>query len=183
MTGPALILVRHAAPKIEPDVPPPQWRLSDEGRLAAEALSLRIGAFRPVAVRASTEPKAIETAQILAAPLGLAVTSDAAFDEHRREDWPFEPDAAVREAKVLRVLSEFAASVDGAEPGVVAAARFAGGLESHPQRPLVVVTHGTILALYMAWTASVEPKALWRSLHLPDALILDAQGQLIERLV
>ena len=182
MSAPALILVRHAAPKVEPKVPSPQWRLSDEGRAAAEALAGRIAAFAPAAVCASTEPKAIETAQILAAPLGLAVATDPAFDEHRREHWPFDPDPGVREARILRVLTEFAGSVDGAEPGVAAAARFAGGLEMHPQRPLMVVSHGTILSLYMAWSASMQPKTLWRSLHLPDALILDAHGELIERI-
>jgi broad specificity phosphatase PhoE len=177
----SLILVRHAAPLIEPGVPPPQWGLSPEGRADAEALSARVAALGPVAICASTEPKAIETARILARPLGLAIETDPAFDEHHREDWPFEPDAAVRDARMLRVLSEFGSSVEGAEVGAVAAARFAVGVEARAARPLVVVSHGTILSLYLAWVASLEPQELWRSLKLPEALVINGSDLLVDR--
>jgi broad specificity phosphatase PhoE len=181
VTATSLILVRHAAPLIAPGVPPPQWGLSPEGRADAEGLAARVAALKPVAVCASTEPKAIETGRILARPLGLALDTDPAFDEHRREDWPFEPDAAVRDARMLRVLSDFGVSVDGAEVGAAAAARFAAGVEARRARPLVIVTHGTIISLYLAWIASLEPQALWRSLKLPEALVLNGSGELVDR--
>jgi len=181
MTAASLILVRHAAPLIEPGVPPPQWGLSPEGRADAEALAVRVAALKPQAICASTEPKAIETARLLARPLGLAIDTDPAFDEHRRGSWPFEPDAAVRDARMLRVLSDFGSSVDGAEVGAAAAARFAAGVEARAARPLVIVSHGTILSLFLAWTASLEPQALWRSLRLPEALVLNGSGDLIDR--
>ena len=143
---------------------------------------MRLAPFVPAAVLTSTEPKAIETAIILAAPLGLHVVSDPVFDEHRRAAWPFEPDPAAVSARVLRVLTAPGASIEGAETGDAARARFAGGLAAHPVRPLLVVTHGTILSLYAARAAGLEPEALWRSLGLPEALVFDGEGRLAERI-
>src|SRR5262249_30744965 len=52
-----LILIRHAAPIVDPSTPPSQWPLSREGRAAARSLSLPTNAY----LVASTEPKAIQT--------------------------------------------------------------------------------------------------------------------------
>jgi broad specificity phosphatase PhoE len=182
MALPLLILVRHARPQIEPDVPPPLWRLSAEGRAAAAGLAARIAPFAPAAVLASTEPKAVETAEILAAPLGLTVAADAAFAEHHRPDWPFQLDPAAVRARVLRVLAEPALSVESAETGDAAVSRFAAGLAVQSARPLIVVTHGTVLSLYLGRKAWLEAAEFWRGLGAPEALILDADGRLIERI-
>jgi len=182
VSGAALILVRHARPQIEPDVPPPQWRLSAEGRAAAEALAGKLAHLRPAAAVASTEPKAIETAEILARAFGLPVARDPAFDEHRREAWPFEADPAAVTARVVRALSERGASIEGAEPGDLATQRFAAGLARHRVRPLLVASHGTVLSLFLAAHFGLNPVELWRSLAFPEALVLDADGRLIERI-
>jgi broad specificity phosphatase PhoE len=182
VSAPALILVRHARPQIEPDSPPPSWRLSDEGRAAAQALAGKLAHLRPAAFVASTEPKAIETAEILARASGLPVTSDPAFDEHRRDAWPFEADPAAVTARVVRALTERAASIEGAEPGDVAAQRFAAGLAKYPARPLLVASHGTVLGLFLAAHFGLNPVELWRGLALPEAFVLDADGRLIARI-
>ena len=61
MSEAALLLVRHAAPTVEPDTPPPAWRLSEAGREAAAALAAGLARFAPTAAVASPEPKALET--------------------------------------------------------------------------------------------------------------------------
>ena len=65
-----LILVKHAMPTLEPEVPSRAWHLSDAGRARCLPLAEQIAAYRPVAIAASAEPKATETAQIVAAPRG-----------------------------------------------------------------------------------------------------------------
>lgn len=182
MSDAALILVRHAAPDPRPDVPPTAWRLSAAGRSAAANLAERLARLAPSAIVASTEPKAIETADIIAARLTLGVASEPAFDEHRRPDWPFEPDSARVRDRVLRVLTEPASSVGGAETGAAAAARFAKGIAAHPARPLLVASHGTIISLYLAAYAGQQAGAFWSSLRLPEALVLDSTGRLLERI-
>jgi broad specificity phosphatase PhoE len=179
---PALILVRHARPRIEPDLAPPRWPLSDEGRVAAQALALRLAPLRPIVTVASTEPKAIETAQILVRGLGLAVAADPAFDEHRREAWLFEADPSAVTARVRRVLAEPGASIDGAETGEAARARFAAGLAAHAARPLLVASHGTVLSLWLADRLGMGAGELWSSLKTPEAFLFDGQGRLIDRI-
>ena len=79
-------------------------------------------------------------------------------------------------------MDRWATSVEGAETGHAAAERFAAGIAQRGERPLLIVSHGTVLSLYLAEHAGLEPVALWRSLTFPEALVLDAQGRLIERI-
>ena len=158
------------------------WRLSAEGRAATAILADRLCALGPAAIVASSEAKAIETAEILAAPLGLRVESDPAFDEHRRHKWPFDPNPTTHIARVLRVLSSEHEEVDEAETAYAARQRFAHGIAAHAERPLAVVTHGTALSLYASDVAKLDARELWRTLGSPEALVLDADGRLIERI-
>ena len=179
---PALILIRHAAPAQDPNVPPPQWTLSDEGRAATKALAAKLKHLAPAAAVSSPEIKALETVRILTEDLGLTVETDPAFAELHRPKWPFS-DVATFEARIAKVLETPHLSIEGAEPAGEAAARFSEGLFRHAARPLMVGTHGTILSAYVAlehdgvWNAD-----LWKSLRLPEALVLDADNRLIERI-
>ncbi|WP_297692924.1 histidine phosphatase family protein [Phenylobacterium sp.] len=182
MTAAALVLVRHAAPQQRADVPPQLWRLSDAGREAAAALAGRLREIAPTSVCASSEPKAIETAEAIGHRFRLSVEVDAAFDEHRREAWPYEPDPNAVRTRVLRTLRDPELSVDGAETGAAAALRFAAGLARHPERPLVVVSHGTVLSLWLAHRLGLDAADLWSSLRLPEAFLLSRDGGLIGRI-
>jgi broad specificity phosphatase PhoE len=175
-----LILVRHAQPQIDPATPAPQWALSAEGRLAAAALADRIARFAPRAAVASPEPKALETARILAAPLGLAVDVDGGFAEQYRPDLPFGSRDAF-EARMAAAFAEPTVALFGGESADAADARFVAALTRHMARPLLVVTHGTVLSLYLSRSLGLEPFPLWKSLALPEAFILDSEGRLLAR--
>ena len=175
-----LILVRHAQPQIDPATPAPQWSLSADGRLAAAALADRIARFAPRAAVASPEPKALETARVLAAPLGLAVDADGGFAEQHRPNLPFGSREAF-EARMAAAFAEPATSPFGGESADAAHDRFVAALARHAARPLLVVTHGTVLSLYLSRSLALEPFPLWKSLALPEAFILDAEGRLRAR--
>ncbi|MFD3262947.1 histidine phosphatase family protein [Phenylobacterium ferrooxidans] len=178
---PALILIRHAAPAQDPNVPPPQWSLSEDGRAAARALAAKLKHLPPAAVVSSPEIKALETVTLLTEGLGLQVETDPAFAELHRPKWPFS-DTATFEARVVRLLENPHLSIEGAEPAGEAAARFSEGLFRHAARPLMVGTHGTILAAYLGLQTGRHDAELWKSLRLPEALVLDAESRLIERI-
>ncbi|CAN5794646.1 hypothetical protein BH11PSE1_BH11PSE1_15640 [soil metagenome] len=178
---PALILIRHAAPAQDPNVPPPQWPLSGEGQAAAKALATKLKHLAPVAAVSSPEIKALETVRILTEGLGLTVETDPAFAELHRPKWPFS-DTATFEARVAKLLENPHLSIEGAEPAGEAAARFSEGLFRHAARPLMVGSHGTILAAYLGLETGDLTGDLWKSLRLPEALVLDAQSQLIARI-
>ena len=78
------ILIRHAAPLVEPRVPSSEWRLSHEGREGAESLASTLEKYSPASLASSPEPKALETATIIGAHLGLDVSVRNDLAEHRR---------------------------------------------------------------------------------------------------
>jgi hypothetical protein len=39
-----------------------------------------------------------------------------------------------------------------------------------------------VLSLYLAEKLGLDPRDLWRSLHMPDVFVLDADGALLERI-
>lgn len=181
MSGASLILVRHGRPAIDPDTPSTTWPLCPEGREAVEALAGKIAAYRPVAVVASPEPKATETAHIIAARLGTPVDVDPGLHEHKRRHLSFGTEEAFRE-KIARIFASPNQPVGGIETAEEACERLAGALAQHKGRPLVAVTHGTALSLYVARLLGCDAHDLWRTLQMPDAFVLDAQGGLVERI-
>ena len=181
MSAPALILVRHGRPVIDPDAPPTTWPLCPEGREAVARLAERIAAYAPAAVASSPEPKAAETAEIIAAALGLKVELDAGLHEHKRPALAFGTEEAFR-ARIAQVFAEPTKPAPGGESVEQACERLAKAIAEHPARPLVAVTHGTVLSHYVARRLDLDAHDLWRSLHTPDAFVFDADGALITRL-
>ena len=64
-----LILVRHSAPEIVPQVPARAWHLSAVGRARCVPLAAALAPYQPRAIITSVEPKAVETGQIVAEQL------------------------------------------------------------------------------------------------------------------
>jgi len=181
MTGPSLILVRHGRPVIDPDVPPPQWGLCPEGRDAVAALAGKLEGFGVKAAISSPEPKALQTAEIIGQRLGLAVEVEHGLAEHKRPQTSFGTEAEFQ-AKIATIFADPHAPAPGGESAEQACDRLAAALARHKTRPLLAVTHGTVLSYYVAKLVGCDAHDLWRSLHTPDAFVFDANGALIERL-
>src|SRR5215212_820542 len=81
-----LILVKHSLPTIVPGVPASEWTLSTEGRQRCDALVARLRDYTPTVIATSDEPKAAETARLLAVGLGFteSLTVDHDLREHER---------------------------------------------------------------------------------------------------
>jgi broad specificity phosphatase PhoE len=167
--GLPLLLIRHAAPEIDPARPPAAWRLSDAGRAAAERLRAEV---LVAAVVSSPEPKALETAAALDASLEI----DPRLREHDRAGVPH---FATQAEFVAAVESGFATPrevVFGVESYDAAHARFAAAVDAaiaaHPGERVALVSHGTVIALYAARATDADPVALWRGLGLPHVIEL-----------
>jgi len=150
-----VILVRHAKSVVDATVPPEDWALADGAREAAAELGRHLRGAR---VLASTERKAIETAEALG--LG-AVTTSEAFCEVTRP-WYDDGDAMALDAQRW-----FAgATVEGWEPFAAAVDRFGRGVDGQS----VVVTHGTVMTAWLLSQGAVKDAfAFWRDLRMPDA--------------
>jgi len=176
--GRCLILVKHALPIVVPAVPPARWLLSDAGRASCGALAARLRAYIPASIVASDEPKARETAELLAAGLGLheRLRLDRDLREHARGPGDFFADTAAFHDAVRRCFAEPERRIFGRETAAAAEARFTTAirrrLDDGTTGNLIVVAHGTVISLFAAAHAGLEPFALWQSLQLPSYVVL-----------
>lgn len=170
-----LILVKHAMPTIEPDVPAAKWRLSDEGRRACVDLAARLAEFEPTNVVGSTEPKAAETARIVAAELSLPCEIQEGLHEQDQSGTPLlgSQEWQVAVAKMFAAPDQL---VFGCETAAAASDRFATAvadtLRHHPGAMPAIVAHGRVISLLVARTNPVDPFAFWRRLGLPSFVVL-----------
>jgi len=151
------------------------WSLSRAGRESARAFAHGLNLGTATAVYCSAEPKAVETAAFVAAAAGLPVIVDERLDEHRRGVVTTTDDGESFRERVERVLRHPEVHSFGEESGDQARTRFAAAIadisDRDPERVVVVVSHGTVIALFAE--QDVEQRvALWTSLKMPDAVSL-----------
>lgn len=179
-----LILIKHARPAVEPRVPSDQWRLGPDGRAACAPLADALRPLAPAAVFSSVEPKARETADLLAAALGLSPRTAGNLHEHDRSNVPH-LDTREFISSMAQVFREPGRLVLGRETADQACTRFAAAIDSLLKATpgdLAVVTHGTVIALFAHRRAAQDPFTLWRAMGQPSFLVLDADtGALLDR--
>lgn len=181
-----LILVKHAMPQLEPDVPSREWRLSAAGREGAALLGERLAPYAPGVIVASTEPKATETAQIAAACLSMPMTTWDGLHENDRTGLGWLSIADL-EARIARFFAGPGTLVMGHETADQAHARFAAAVDAvcaaHPDETVVTVAHGTVITLYVSRATGIEPFPFWKRLGLPSFVILSRPDRHIEAIV
>ena len=79
-----LILVKHSLPKIAENIPAREWRLSEEGGVHTRRLAERLSRYQPEVIVSSIEPKAQETAEIIARTYNLTMEIVEDLHEHDR---------------------------------------------------------------------------------------------------
>ncbi|MDF0579546.1 histidine phosphatase family protein [Bradyrhizobium yuanmingense] len=97
----------HPQVQIDPDVPVPQWGLSPVGRARTEALANAGWLASTTQIVCSGERKAIETAEIIAARLGLMIEIREAMHENDRSATGF-----LKPAEFEAVADQFFAAPD-----------------------------------------------------------------------
>lgn len=172
-----LVLVKHAEPVVDPGVPPNRWKLSERGRRQSVVLAERLARYDPVAIVASEEPKALETASVVSGRLGKpAATFPGRLHEHDRTGAPFGTQAEF-EAAAKNFFENPGRLVWGNETAEEAGDRFAravdGALARHPLGDVVVVAHGTVITLFLSGFVDLDAHRFWGSLGLPSFCVLE----------
>jgi len=177
---PGLILVRHAMPEVVQGVSSKLWRLTESAREDCVLLAHALPAGIAPIIGSSEEPKAQETAAVIALRRGYEVVSDPGFGEvDRPEIW----DRDYRE-----VAANYLAGTTEPdwEPQESVVARFGAAAERlrnrQPDGDLVVATHGLAMSLFLASIAEVDIVPFWRSLTFPDAWRVDTKGRTLRRI-
>ncbi len=170
-----LILVKHSLPEIRPDRLAAEWVLTEEGRKRAAAIARRIALHEPDVIGASNEPKATETAQIIARELGKSVEIFEGIHEQERKSLELLPGGKF-ESAVAELFARPEEPVFGDETATQALDRFRDAvdrvLETHPDENVALVSHGRVITLYVSGCTGIEPFPFWRRLGLPSFVVM-----------
>lgn len=176
------ILIRHSLPEIVPELPPDRWQLSPEGRIRCQPLAQELTAYLPLNVVSSREPKAQETAELLASRLGLAYRVAENLHEHEGRHYPL-LNREQFEALVFRFFASPQQLIMGSETADQAHRRFATAVAavcgSGDEGNFAIVSHGTVISLLVARANGLDPFRFWKSLGLPSLIVLSWPQQRI----
>lgn len=179
-----IILIRHAHSQQDTTLPANEWRLSGKGRESCKALAERLSAHGLTRLVSSMEPKAIETAQLTARGLGVSAEIAFGLHEHDRSNVGFVPAQERLESMIRDLFAKPDECVFGTESGAQAGARFAAAIAQleaqYPGETLGVVTHGTVLSLFVGMHYEVDTFAFWQRLEMPDVVVLGDGFKLID---
>ncbi len=182
-----LILIKHAPPEVDPHISSEQWHLGERGRHASEALARRLASYAIGEIVTSNEPKAKQTGDELARILGVKTRPAEGLHEHDRRNVPH-----MRSAEFISMMELFfrkpGERLLGNETADEARMRFENAidhvLEEAMADVVAVVTHGTVLALFLA-DHGAQKKAfeLWRGLGLPSFAVVTMPSREIVEIV
>jgi len=180
-----IILIKHAKAQPVEGSSPETWPLSEAGKEAARQLAQKIESHRPAAIVSSPEPKALETAQILGELLQVPVKTHRDLEEHDRVNMPL---LQTREFISLMALlfKQPNKVVLGNETAKAALWRMESAvdeiLKEHPEQNVAIVSHGTVLALWLAKKLEMDGFPIWREMSQPAYVVVEEQEmKVVER--
>ena len=173
-----LVLVRHGNPEVSPDTAVARWRLSQQGIERSRQLARRLQPLAAPKIFSSIERKAVETARVMGEVLDVPIEVIPGVHEHERPSTPMIEKSAF-EALMQQFFLSPSESVFGSETADRAASRFAEAIKPLTAQAfddVVVVTHGTVMTLFVARATGVEQYSFWRDLSMPCAVTLGLPG-------
>ena len=182
-----LILIKHAKPVVDPDVPSDQWQLGDEGLGRAARLAVVLKLYALTELVSSTEPKARQTAEAAADVLGIGVRTAEDLHEHDRSNVPH-MDSRDFISAVAQFFQQPRRLVLGNETAEEAGRRFSDAVDAQmastaADKDVAIVTHGTVISLFAQRRAKQDPFALWRRMGLPSLIAFELPAYKVVSLV
>ena len=168
---PHLILIRHANSQPVGGTSPHHWQLSNEGRRQCALLAERLRPYNITHLYSSDEPKALQTAGLIGSDLGhLPSTLDDQLRETRRENAPFYDDETTFRQAIHAAMNQPQQLLYGEEAFDAARVRFAKAVNrivAKNEGTVALLSHGTILSLYIASMIETNPFDIWKLLDMP----------------
>jgi len=180
-----VFLIRHADAEIVAHVPAAAWHLSNAGYGRARTLATKIKPNGLTHIHSSTEPKALQTAEVFGDVFGVPIVKVRGLQEHERPNVPLLADD-VFQRTMQGFFDRPSECVFGNESADEARTRFEQALVpliDNYSGDLVVVTHGTVLTLMVAAKNRIDPFPFWKQLRMPSAVSLRLPDMTIEDIV
>jgi broad specificity phosphatase PhoE len=142
------LYITHPQIRIEPNIPVPQWGLSDIGRARTAQTATHPWVKKLGRIVSSSEVKAVETADILAEAAGVLTEQVEAMHENDRSATGFLPPSAFENAADWFFAHPFE-SFHGWERAIDAQSRIVSAIDTvladhNPDVPIAFVGHGGV---------------------------------------
>jgi broad specificity phosphatase PhoE len=174
-----LIFVKHSLPQIVENVPARKWKLSADGKVRAQLLAERLQSYQPEIVVSSIEPKAVETAEIIAHARNLKMQIMQDLHEHDRSNVAYLSRDEF-ESAVQNFFDHPNELVFGNETANQSHQRFHNAvnavLNKFINQTIVIIAHGTVISLFVSRRTGASDFSLWSELGLPSFVVLDMQS-------
>lgn len=170
-----LYLVRHAQSRAVPGASAHTWTLTERGLTQAADLARQLRNLSLSRVLTSAEPKTTETARVLAGFLGVPLEVRDGLQEQARATAPWFLNEVEFRAAIEQLFAHPAERVFGEESANEAHGRFSGAVErvmGERDGDEIIVTHGTVLSLFISRANNLDTAAFWRSLGMPALVTL-----------
>lgn len=181
-----LILIRHSESQPDPSLPPAEWSLTPAGRRRCRPLAQRLAPYEPPIILSSGERKARETAQQVAQILRKPFRAVDGFGEHDRSGEPYH-DRETFLHLVGALLTQPDREVFGRETGAEALGRFeeavARTVREQARGNVAVVTHGTVISLFVAAHSAKKPLNFWKKLGQPALVVFSLPEMSLQEVV
>jgi broad specificity phosphatase PhoE len=177
-----LYTVRHAQVQIDPAIPPHEWHLSAEGQASIAELSAKESWEGVSVIWHSPEPKAEQTARVIAERAGLEMRMHPDLRELAMETGFLSPEEF--QARVAAYFSgaqepDFEPYEDAKKRIVTCVHEIVAAAKG---QSVAIVTHGRILnVLYSHLLGRRLGIGEWKSIKLPDLSVVDTKTWRVER--
>lgn len=173
----SIILVKHALPEMDGNVPAKEWQLGEKGIKQAQKFARFVQDNLDVdpIMYTSPEPKAVATAQVMAETLGLDLKTEENLKEFDRPVLSIvsEEEHADRNEMIFENPDQV---IMGTETANQALARFEEGIKAVLKDPLederLVICHGTVMSLFLAKHNEVDAFDTWKKLGCPSYAVV-----------
>lgn len=164
---------RHAHTQVVPSRRANLWNLSPEGQEGARRLAEAVRDKQIDHVITSGEPKTIQTGECVASSLDIPLTRDPDLGEQRRGNSAFIDDPAHFRQTIRQLFERPNEVVYGTESANQALSRFGTAAAGHmSDTSTLIVTHGTVLSLYIASVTGQSGYEIWSKIGMPCLITL-----------
>ncbi len=173
MTSTRLLLIRHAESAPDPDLPEPEWPLSETGESQAFDLVEDLSAHRITTIYSSPYLRAVDTVTPLAHALGLPIVLENDLRERKltnsmHDDW--------RQA-LVRSWDDFDFALQGCESSRTCQSRVDACVtrlaEVHGDEVIALASHGNAIALFLHSIDANFGYDQWRAMQNPHVFELE----------